>query len=76
MVDQCESVGANCLKVYYEQLVLHPEAQMRRITEFLDVPWDDRVLHHEQLIGKDISLSKRRKEFRSSCEASESGCSE
>lgn len=58
MVDQCESVGEkNCLKVYYEQLVLHPEAQMRRITEFLDIPWDDKVLHHEQLIGKDISLS-------------------
>ena len=30
---------------------------MRRITEFLDLPWDEKVLHHEQLIGKDISLS-------------------
>uniref|UniRef100_A0A8R1DN62 Protein-tyrosine sulfotransferase n=1 Tax=Caenorhabditis japonica TaxID=281687 RepID=A0A8R1DN62_CAEJA len=57
MIGQCESVRANCLKVYYEQLVLHPEAQMKRILEFLDIPWNDRVLHHEQLIGKDISLS-------------------
>ncbi|EGT45552.1 hypothetical protein CAEBREN_13290 [Caenorhabditis brenneri] len=57
MVDQCEQVGPNCMKVYYEQLVLHPEAQMRKISEFLDIPWDEKVLHHEQLIGKDISLS-------------------
>ncbi|KHJ97095.1 hypothetical protein OESDEN_02937 [Oesophagostomum dentatum] len=44
-------------KVYYEQLVLHPEAQMRRILNFLDLPWNASVLHHERFIGKDISLS-------------------
>jgi protein-tyrosine sulfotransferase len=49
-----------CLAVHYEQLVLHPEAQMRRILKFLDIPWDENVLHHEQTIGKEggISLSK------------------
>ena len=46
------------LKVYYEQLVLHPEPQMRRILDFLELPWNNSVLHHEELIGKDISLSK------------------
>ncbi|KAJ1372825.1 Protein-tyrosine sulfotransferase 1 [Parelaphostrongylus tenuis] len=58
MDDQCSRVGDKCLKVYYEQLVLHPEPQMRRILEFLKIPWNDSVLHHEEYIGKDIKLSK------------------
>ncbi|VDM67094.1 unnamed protein product, partial [Strongylus vulgaris] len=57
MNDQCDAVGDKCLRVYYEQLVLHPEPQMRRILKFLDLPWNSSVLHHEQFIGKDISLS-------------------
>lgn len=44
--------------VYYEQLVLHPEKEMRKLLEFLNIPWNSSVLHHESLIGKDISLSK------------------
>lgn len=44
--------------VYYEQLVLHPEREMKRLLSFLDLPWNTSVLHHEELIGKDISLSK------------------
>lgn len=55
---QCIAVGDKCLKVYYEQLVLHPEPQMRRILDFLGLPWNDSVLHHEQYIGNEISLSK------------------
>ncbi|MFH4980665.1 hypothetical protein AB6A40_007374 [Gnathostoma spinigerum] len=59
MSAQCDGVGPQkCLKVYYEQLVLHPESQMRNILSFLDLPWDPGVLHHEQQIGKSISLSK------------------
>ncbi|CAD6185853.1 unnamed protein product [Caenorhabditis auriculariae] len=58
MITQCDLVGSRCMKVYYEQLVLHPEAQMRRILEFLDLPFNESVLKHEELIGKDISLSK------------------
>lgn len=48
------------LKVYYEQLVLHPEEWMRKILKFLDVPWNDSVLHHEEFINKPngVSLSK------------------
>ncbi|VDO75774.1 unnamed protein product [Haemonchus placei] len=58
MDEQCANIGSKCLRVYYEQLVLHPESQMRRILEFLNLPWNSTVLHHEQFIGKDISLSK------------------
>lgn len=58
MKEQCDGVGDKCLKVYYEQLVLHPASEMQRILKFLDLPWNETVLHHEELIGKDISLSK------------------
>lgn len=54
---QCESVGKiRYMKVYYKKLV--PEDQIRRVPQFLEISWNDSVLHHEQLIGKDISLSK------------------
>lgn len=47
-------------QVYYEQLVLHPEEWMRKILNFLDIPWNDSVLHHEEFINKPngVSLSK------------------
>lgn len=58
---QCREIGpSRCLKVYYEQLVLHPRKWMEKILVFLDVPWNESVLHHEQFINKPggISLSK------------------
>ena len=61
MHNECQSVGpSRCLMVHYEQLVLHPRVWMEKILNFLDVPWDDVVLHHEQLINRPggISLSK------------------
>ncbi|XP_071541074.1 protein-tyrosine sulfotransferase 1-like isoform X3 [Panulirus ornatus] len=61
MNTQCEELGSSkCLPVYYEQLVLHPQEWMRKILDFLDVPWDEAVLHHEEHINKPggVSLSK------------------
>uniref|UniRef100_A0A1I8NYI1 Protein-tyrosine sulfotransferase n=1 Tax=Stomoxys calcitrans TaxID=35570 RepID=A0A1I8NYI1_STOCA len=61
MHDQCREIGRErCMMVYYEQLVLHPEEWMRKILEFLDVPWNDSVLHHEEFINKPngVPLSK------------------
>jgi len=61
MYNECQSVGPHrCLMVHYEQLVLHPKIHMERILNFLGVPWDDVVLHHENLINQPggISLSK------------------
>lgn len=61
MNEQCDQLGPkNCLPVIYEQLVLHPQQWMRKILSFLELPWDDAVLHHEQQINKKggISLSK------------------
>lgn len=61
MYSQCLQVGADqCMPVYYEQLVLQPELWMRRITKFLNLPWNSSVLHHEDFIEKPggISVSK------------------
>ncbi|XP_049776260.1 protein-tyrosine sulfotransferase-like [Schistocerca cancellata] len=61
MHGQCREVGpSRCLMVPYEQLVLHPRQWMARVLKFLDVPWNESVLHHEELINKPggVSLSK------------------
>ncbi|XP_055617793.1 protein-tyrosine sulfotransferase isoform X2 [Toxorhynchites rutilus septentrionalis] len=61
MHEQCKEIGKDrCLTVYYEQLVLHPEESMRKILHFLDIPWNDSVLHHEEFINKEngVALSK------------------
>lgn len=61
MYEQCKKLGPEvCLPVYYEQLVLHPEQTLRGILEFLHLPWNETVLHHEKLINQPdgIELSK------------------
>ncbi|KAK3796559.1 hypothetical protein RRG08_057810 [Elysia crispata] len=64
MYSQCLRVGqSKCLPVYYEQLALHPREWLVRILKFLDIPWNESVLHHEQFIGKPggIAISKTEK---------------
>lgn len=61
MYGQCQGAPeGSCLPVHYEQLVLHPEEEMRKLLHFLELPWDPAVLHHQDLIGKagGVSLSK------------------
>lgn len=59
MYSQCLRVGpTRCLPVYYEQLSLHPREWMMKIIKFLDLPWNETVLHHEDFIGEKISLSR------------------
>ncbi|XP_024941166.1 protein-tyrosine sulfotransferase isoform X1 [Cephus cinctus] len=61
MHSQCKEVGSDkCLMVPYEQLVLHPREWMKKILSFLDVPWNESVLHHEEFINKPggVPLSK------------------
>ena len=59
MYAQCIDVGPEtCMPVYYEQLVLHPEKTMKNILSFLNITFNDAVLHHEKFIGDEISLSK------------------
>ncbi|XP_011506498.1 PREDICTED: protein-tyrosine sulfotransferase isoform X1 [Ceratosolen solmsi marchali] len=61
MYKQCKDVGPErCLMVPYEQLVLHPREWMQKILLYLDVPWNESVLHHEEFINKPggVPLSK------------------
>ncbi|XP_046688251.1 LOW QUALITY PROTEIN: protein-tyrosine sulfotransferase 1-like, partial [Homalodisca vitripennis] len=64
MYNQCQSIGpSRCMMVHYEQLVLHPARWMKEVLEFLEVPWNEKVLHHESQINKSggISLSRLEK---------------
>jgi protein-tyrosine sulfotransferase len=57
--EECVKVGPEwCLPVNYEQLILHPEKNMKKILSFLKIPFNNAVLNHEQFIGDEISLSK------------------
>ena len=61
MNDQCDELGDEyCLKVYYEQLILHPRTWLTKILKFLNLEWTEDVMHHEKQINKPhgISLSK------------------
>lgn len=61
MYQKCVRVGPKrCMIVYYEQLVLHPKTWMTQILKFLNLDWDDSVLHHDELINKPggVILSK------------------
>jgi protein-tyrosine sulfotransferase len=61
MYSECLAIGSShCLPVHYEQLVLHPKAQMEKILKWLDIPWSALVLEHEKMIGENggVSLSK------------------
>ena len=58
MLAQCESVGRErCLHVRYEQLVLHPRAELEKILNFVKLPWDNRVLRHVESINQTDGVS-------------------
>lgn len=59
MNNQCKELGGTkCLRVPYEQLVLHPRDWMEKVLAFLNIPWNESVLHHQDFINNGISLSK------------------
>jgi hypothetical protein len=41
-----------CLEVRYEELALEPQAPLRRIAEFLELPWDGAVLDSLPAVGR------------------------
>ncbi|CAJ0598783.1 unnamed protein product [Cylicocyclus nassatus] len=64
MVNFCTNAKGLCLMVYYERLVQRTEEEARRILNFLDVPWSEDVLKHEEKIGSEVKLNP--KEFSTS----------
>jgi protein-tyrosine sulfotransferase len=58
MLTQCRLAGPNrCLIVYYEQLVMDPRFWLQHLTSFLDLPWQESLLHHETFIGQAGKIS-------------------
>jgi len=60
----CKKVGeSRCLRVKYEQLVLHPRAELVKLLDWLHLPWDEAVLSHHLKINKPggvrVSISER-----------------
>lgn len=61
MFVQCELLGSEkCMMVHYEKLVLYPKETAKAISEFLELPWSENMLHHEDFVNKTdgIQLSK------------------
>ena len=58
-IRDCDQIGSDhCLRVKYEDLVLHPEKTLRNMISFLDIPWTNEFLNHQNHIGDDIKISK------------------
>ena len=58
MYAECISVGQDiCLPIYYEELILKQEVVLRKMFAFLNIPFDEAVMHHEKMIGDEIVLS-------------------
>ena len=59
MLTDCRKLGRGlCMAVHYEDLVRSPKLWMKNILQFLQIPWHENVLHHHELINKEVSLSK------------------
>ncbi|KAG8315933.1 peptidyl-tyrosine sulfation [Homalodisca vitripennis] len=66
MLDQCQLVGpSRCRVLHYEMLVLSPRRVLDAVLRFLEVPWDENVLHHESLVGKPGGIKLSRFEYSS-----------
>ncbi|CAJ0599708.1 unnamed protein product [Cylicocyclus nassatus] len=57
MLNACATVKNSCILVFYERLVQQTEDEARRILKFLDIPWSDDVLRHQEKIGKEVQLN-------------------
>jgi len=60
----CKKVGeSRCLRIKYEQLVLHPRGELVKLLDWLHLPWDEAVLSHHHQINKPggvrVSISER-----------------
>ncbi len=44
------------MEVRYEDIVVDPEPNLRRICDFLDLPWNDRVLNYHRHVDERIAL--------------------
>lgn len=54
----CDAVGPDrCMIVRYEHLILNKTLTLKKLTEYLKIPWSDSILNHEKFIGNRIQIS-------------------
>lgn len=59
MTRDCSMLGKRrCMEVQYEKLVRSPRVWLQSVLQFLGVPWNDNVLHHEAFIDSEVPLSR------------------
>ena len=59
MVGNCTKLGEeHCIMVPYDKLVQDPKTWMEKILAFGGIPWHENVLHHHELINKEVQISK------------------
>ena len=57
---QCNKIGSNnCLKIRYEDLVLHTEEILRKVIKFLDLEWNTELLRHHLHIDREVNLAHK-----------------
>ncbi|RNA43352.1 hypothetical protein BpHYR1_027322 [Brachionus plicatilis] len=58
--NQCLNKGEKyCLMVRYEKLVTQPKSEIKKMVDFLDIEWTDKMLNHEKYVGTEIKISKK-----------------
>ena len=58
-IQDCDKIGPDlCLRMRYEDLVLHPEKTLKNMSKFLNVEFTKEFLNHQAHIGDDIQISK------------------
>ncbi|CAH8512556.1 unnamed protein product [Schistosoma rodhaini] len=59
IIKDCQHIGSHrCMTVRYECLVINPKREIRKILNFLDIPWDDKLLNHEQFVNNLSMINK------------------
>lgn len=62
-VEAARSTGSACthyIEVFYEDLVARPEQVLRRLCEFLELPWSNQLLNHQERAPKRLEEHRAR----------------
>ncbi|CAH8499192.1 unnamed protein product [Schistosoma intercalatum] len=59
MIEDCQHIGIHrCMTVRYECLVIKPKREIQKILNFLDLPWDEKLLNHEKYVNETSMINK------------------